>query len=367
MALLVRRVRDALNAPTLQCVGTSATLASTGTFDEQRADVAGVASNLFGAPVLPQNVIGETLRRATNERDLNDPASVAELAGRVTDSDRHPPVDYEAFVNDPLSIWLESTFGIATEADTGRLVRGRPRSITGKEGAAHQLSELTDVGVEQSTQAIEAGLLAGYRCLDPRTGFPAFAFRLHQFISRGDTVYASLEVEETRYLTMHRQQYVPGDRGKVLLPLAFCRECGQEYYSVRLAKDKSSGARQFIARDLTDQLPSDDGEPGFLYFNTSDPWPTDSEDVAQRVPDDWLEDFKGGQRVRSDRKKHLPQPVYRGIRWLYDLNLAWQVTTSARRFASACTAESPMAGVRPTTSPSCPRWPRRVAVPPRRS
>jgi len=321
VALLVRRVRDALNAPTLQCVGTSATLSSMGTFDEQRADVARVASNLFGAPVLPPNVIGETLRRATTERDLNDPAYVAELTARVADSDRHPPVEYEAFIHDPLSIWLESTFGITTETGTGRLVRARPSSITGKEGAALKLSTLTGVSVEQCSQVIEAGLMAGYQCHDPQTGFPAFAFRLHQFISRGDTVYASLETEETRHLTLYRQQYVPGDRSKVLLPLAFCRECGQEYYSVRVAENKSSGAQQFIARDLTDQTPSDDGEPGFLYFNTSHPWPSDPEDIAQRVPDDWLEDHQGGQRVRSDRKKHLPQPVSLGTDAML-LNLA---------------------------------------------
>ena len=38
----------------------------------------------------------------------------------------------------------------------------------------------------------------------PDTGFPVFAFRLHQFISRGDTVYASLEPEADRYLTVQR-------------------------------------------------------------------------------------------------------------------------------------------------------------------
>lgn len=309
VALLVRRVRDVLQAGALQCVGTSATLSSKGTYDEQRAEVARVASTLFGAPVRPENVIGETLRRATEARDLNEPAFVAALTDRVAATDREPPSDYTAFVKDPLSIWLESTFGLTTEPTTGRLVRAQPRSITGDEGAARQLSALTHVNVEHCTRAIEAGLLSGYRCLDPHTGFPAFAFRLHQFISRGDTVYASLEPEESRYLTMYRQQYVPGDRGKILLPLAFCRECGQEYYSVRLAKDAPGGATHFIARDVNDQTPSDDGEAGFLYFSTSDPWPSDPADVAQRVPDDWLEDFKGSLRVRRDRAKYLPQPV----------------------------------------------------------
>ena len=48
VAFLVRRVRDVLKAYNLQCVGTSATLAGTGTYDEQRGEVAGIASQLFG-------------------------------------------------------------------------------------------------------------------------------------------------------------------------------------------------------------------------------------------------------------------------------------------------------------------------------
>ena len=48
VALLVRRVRDALQADQLQCVGTSATLAGSGTF-ESRSSGREVASDLFGA------------------------------------------------------------------------------------------------------------------------------------------------------------------------------------------------------------------------------------------------------------------------------------------------------------------------------
>jgi len=65
VALLVRRVREACAAPDMQCIGTSATLASTGTLREQRAEVARVASKIFGTEVTADRVIGETLVRAT--------------------------------------------------------------------------------------------------------------------------------------------------------------------------------------------------------------------------------------------------------------------------------------------------------------
>jgi hypothetical protein len=75
-------------------------------------------------------------------------------------------------------------------------------------------------------------LLLGDRVHDPETRFPVFAFRLHQFISRGDTVHATIESERDRYLSLRNQRFVPGDRSRSLFPLAFFRECGQEYYSV---------------------------------------------------------------------------------------------------------------------------------------
>ena len=50
VALLVRRTRETFVTEHLQCVGTSATLAGAGTYEEQRAEVARVASMIFGAP-----------------------------------------------------------------------------------------------------------------------------------------------------------------------------------------------------------------------------------------------------------------------------------------------------------------------------
>ena len=234
VALLIRRVRNTLTVSHLQCVGTSATIAGVGTYAEQRAEVARVASTLFGAEVQAEHVIGETLRRATPETNTNDPQFVSALRQRLTDPQRHPPTQYQDFINDPLSIWIETTFGVQIDAGSGRLLRARPRSISGPDGAAADLSRLTGVAEPRCTEALQEGLLAGYTCTPPpEERFPPFAFRLHQFISRGDTVYASLESEEERYITAHGQQYVPGDRSRVLLPLVFCRECGQDYYCVR--------------------------------------------------------------------------------------------------------------------------------------
>ncbi|HYK89191.1 MAG TPA: DEAD/DEAH box helicase [Acidobacteriota bacterium] len=309
VALLVRRVRDILSATQLQCVGTSATLAGSGTFAEQQAEVARVGSILFGSPVQPEHVIGETLRRATTERSTADPSFIAELTSRIADENRQPPAEYGNFIRDCLSIWIESTFGITTEPGSTRLVRSKPKSISGDYGAAQDLSRLTGTPESRCVQAIQQGLLAGYFCRNPQNGFPAFAFRLHQFISRGDAVYASLRGEGGRYITVHGQRFVPGaDPKEVLLPVVFCRECGQEYYCVRKRKNEA-GARIFEPRELTDRAWEEDNEPGYLYLNTSDPWPADPSEVHQRIPEDWLEGHRGTLRIKSTFRDHLPAAV----------------------------------------------------------
>ncbi len=309
VALLIRRVRDRLEAENLQCVGTSATLASGGTYDEQRAEVAKVASKLFGSAVAAENVIGETLRRSSQERPLDDPAFVGELKERLTDGDREPPADYSGFVTDPLSVWIESTFGVKRAEDTDRLVRVEPRGITGDRGGARALSELTGVPEEQCATALRQGLLAGYRTENPDTGFPAFAFRLHQFISRGDTVYGSLESAPERHISVQGQRYVPGGRERVLLPLVFCRECGQEYWCTRVTWDQGSGGRIFSQRELGDRLGDEESETGFLYHSSDAPWPQDAEEAIHRLPNDWLEEQRGVTRVKRSRRDYLPRPV----------------------------------------------------------
>ena len=92
VALLVRRVREAL-ADRLQCIGTSATMATGGTEADRNAVVAEVASRLFGTPIPPANVITETLQRVTPEAMLveaglrieveNRPGVLAQVAAAI--------------------------------------------------------------------------------------------------------------------------------------------------------------------------------------------------------------------------------------------------------------------------------------------
>jgi len=309
VALLVRRVRDACEATNLQCIGTSATLAGPGEYDEQCQEIAAVATRLFGDTVKPQFVIGETLKRVTPENGLSSPDFATKLRDVISAQESHQPNDYGSFIHDPLSAWIENILGISLHPDSGRLVRTKPRPVTGPNGVAKDLSAIVKLPEERCAKAIEQRLLLGYSFSNPDTGFPTFAFRLHQFFSRGDTVHTSIETEGERYITAHGQQFVPNDRTRTLLPLVFCRECGQEYYCVRVSSDSQTGKRIYSPRELNDRASDETNEPGFLYVSSESPWPIDASDATGRLPEDWLEEHQGSLRIRKDRKKDVPQVV----------------------------------------------------------
>ena len=123
VALLMRRARNRVETPeqTIQFVGTSATLAGEGTLERQQKEVAEVASEIFGSSVKPEHVIGETLKRATPRK--HDPAAVR---GAMTDrAELVPPQTYAEYVQHPVSMWIEDTFGLARKRRDAGCVRSQ--------------------------------------------------------------------------------------------------------------------------------------------------------------------------------------------------------------------------------------------------
>jgi ATP-dependent helicase YprA (DUF1998 family)/very-short-patch-repair endonuclease len=308
VAMLVRRVREACRADKLIHVGTSATLAGGGSWEEQQEEVADMASRLFGTKVRPERIIGETLRRVTPDHKLDDPKFSNALKTCIQNDDLPTAGESNAFIDHPLSSWIESTLGLTKENGSDRLVRCKPMSLSGSQGAAARLSEITKLDVEQCDLALRKALLSGYQCQDEHDR-PIFAFRLNQFVSKGESVYASLESEEDRHVTLQVQWFVPNDRHKILLPLAFCRECGQEYYLVRRS-EYEEGKIRYLPRGLTDNIDDDGGEPGFLHIGTTDPWPSEGAQVLERLPDAWLEVSGEKTTVRKARRDRLPKEIF---------------------------------------------------------
>src|SRR4051812_41923495 len=107
---------------------------------------------------------------------------------------------------------------------------------------------------------------------------------------------------------LNRQQFVTNDRNRILLPLVFCRERGQEYYCVRRTEDDDASA-SFSARELQDRSSFDKSAAGFLFLSAERPWPSGTEEEITRVPDDWKEESGRSTQIKRSLRKMLPQPV----------------------------------------------------------
>jgi Lhr-like helicase len=302
VAMLVRRVREACAAHhTLQCIGTSATMASGETQAGQCAEVSRVASQIFGATVDANNVITETLVRATATREPSkeELCQAVRARGDAESDDPDLKADFEVLCSDPLASWAEDTFGIIEEPSTGILVRRTPTTV---DKAAAGLSEITGEEPPVCATALRASLLAGSRTRDPETGRPLFALRLHQFLSKGGTVFVTLGTEATRAVTSEFQLVLPGEGERRLFPLAFCRECGQEYLMAR--RERHGGHEvDFRARHA---LRPADREDGYLYVSTDREWPLDP--IAEsRFPASWLVQTSSGQELTRTRRDDQPR------------------------------------------------------------
>ncbi|MEK0082974.1 DEAD/DEAH box helicase [Benzoatithermus flavus] len=297
VALLVRRVREALNENVLT-VGTSATMVSEGEAVDRRRVVAGVASRLFGTTVLPEDIVTETLARVTPEEQDWDRAALAAAISEPLPVG----IGYEALRVHPLAAWVETRLGL--DREDGKWVRTRtPRSL---EQAARMLAEESGCEPVRCEETLKAFLLLAHETRDEH-GRSLFAFRLHQFVSGAGDLFGTLEPEGERYLTVDGQQFQPGtDRSKRLFNFCFCRECGQEYLPVWASLD-GQGIGSIEPRELGDRAADDaDQQHGFFMPDPAGKYALAP--IEEAVPEEWLSLDGPVPRLKAHYKRSLPIP-----------------------------------------------------------
>lgn len=321
VALLVRRVRERLAAENLICIGTSATMASEGSFAERNGTVAAVASRIFAADIPAANVVTETLIRAT---DRNETAQTVapRLAAELRTSLRDAASDAEIAAS-PLAIWVETTLGVSRDPD-GKWVRARPRTVS---EAVDELHSITGVSRDECKQALERFLLHAGTAERSRTQKPGasdapfFAFKLHQFLSGAGTVFVTLERPGERRVKLDAQPFLPGEPDVRLFDTLFCRSCGHEYHPVRHRVNADAG---FLSRSIDDTPRStdeddaaEDAEHEILGFLTLDPGPDEDPELPFRFtgqdtdyPDEWQEAARDGSiRLKANFRRYKAQSV----------------------------------------------------------
>ncbi|BBD58010.1 DEAD/DEAH box helicase domain-containing protein [Nostoc sp. HK-01] len=278
VSILIRKLRQRCGQKLL-CIGTSATMSSEGSRQQRRQVVADVASKLFGVEIKSSNVIDETL-----ERSIQSAAPTTEKLRESIIQGLRPKSEQtlEAFQQHPLSHWVEMNFGL--EEKEGHLVRRTPITL---EVGAEQLANQTQLDEETCLNILKQIFLWGSKT-------KGLAFRLHQFISQGGSVYATIENRNQRLLTLEGQYTTTENR--LLYPLVFCRECGHDYYVVRYDAEKDIVLPQLPT--ALDSLDNEDIKEGYLTLDEPGLW--DKED-EERLPDSWFKETKKQGRI-PDKK-----------------------------------------------------------------
>jgi len=322
VALLVRRLRERLNPDKLQCIGTSATMASEGAADDRNAVVARVASQLFATQIASANVVVETLERVTDAQTIPTKASLAAAVAAPIPTEI-ADADLRAH---PLAIWTEQNLGVEWSEGDHRWIRAKPKSIT---NAEQMLAEASGCPVDACGKALRQLLLVASAPECDRTGSPDgssrtfFAFKLHQFIAGAGKAYATIEAPGQRLVTVESQVFHPDAPDKRLYSLHFCRDCGQEYHPVRRQID--DGELKILARDIDDSPPpapdkdgaepdedegrTDEGEFGFLTLDGQGFYFQDPHD-PKSWPEAWCDfDAAGEPKLKPNYRKAVPQLI----------------------------------------------------------
>lgn len=298
VALLVRRLRERLQAEDLICIGTSATMSSTGTLADRNRTVAEVSGKLFGTKITEHDVIGETLERVTDPS--KDVAAIRSELVKSLQRESFGWNDFNAFRVDPLAIWVELNLGIElSEQEAPR--RAQPLKLS---EASQRLADDADCPEPNARAALQKFLIAAHDVVTEQGRAP-FAFKLHQFISGPGKVHATLEAEGDRNVTLDAQRFAPGRQAEAVLlyPVHFCRDCGQEYHPVWRSEQ---GRVQFSPREIDDVSADDNDDVKFGFLcpqNRNQQYRGSLEDL----PETWLDITKAEPRVKASYKKAIPQ------------------------------------------------------------
>lgn len=318
VSLLNRRIKAAARNKNIICIGTSATMA-TGTIDEQKKEVAKVATKFFDTDFFPANVIVESLTYSTNEVIPSKDALISAFKAEIKDLSK------KAILENPIAVWLERTIAVRNEGEHKR--RNEPKSL---KTIASEFSIETGISeVESEKKIIEILIWAESLNIESareKKKDTILPFKLHQFISQTGYVYVTLEDAAKRFITLEPNPFVKLSESEPEVPVfqtVFSRVSGVEFICVR--KDFSES--KLVFRDFNenqnpkneDDLKANDGnkvkkvksrlqddyKDGYILFDKG--YQLDINDFIELLPAAWIN--KSG-KIENSKDFLLPKEIY---------------------------------------------------------
>jgi len=319
VSLLNRRIKAGAKNKNIVCIGTSATMA-TGTIDDQKNEVAKVATRFFNSQFLPDDVIVESLTYSTEDIRISKDELLNAYHTSITDWTR------KALLWNPIAVWLERTIAIRNEGDYKR--RNEPLSLKVISATLSSLIGVDAVLCEQKIiQILVWAETINIQSAKDKKKDTVLPFKLHQFISQTGYVYLTLESSENRYVTLDPNPYVKigkDDHDTPVFQSVFSRVSGVEFICVRKDIEES----KLVFRDFNenhnpkndDDLKANDGakvrkvksrnsedyKDGYILLDN--PNLGKIVDFLELLPSSWKN--KAGDKLELSKELLLPNEIY---------------------------------------------------------
>lgn len=320
VSLLNRRIKAAAANKNILCIGTSATMA-TGTIEEQKTEVARVATRFFDIDFLPENVIVESLTYSTNEVIPS-----RETLQSALKDDTKKDLSKNGILENPIAIWLERTVAVRNEGQNKR--RNEPKSL---KAIATDLSVETGIGIEECANKIIEVLIwaesLNINSAREKKKDTILPFKLHQFISQTGYVYVTLEDADKRHITLEPDPFVKLSENDAEIPVfqtVFSRISGVEFICVR----KDFKESKLVFRDFNEnQNPKneedlkandgnkvrkvksrvqDDYKDGYIILDKE--YHVDINEFIELLPGAWKN--KAGDKIHPSKEFLLPKEIF---------------------------------------------------------
>ena len=303
VGLLIRRLKAKSNND-LSCIGTSATMISGGTIQDQKMKVAEVASTFFGAKFEPDQIVIESLvpsLSSSNQSDLK--SSVIVVIEKAIKKD----TGYAELAYNALAQWLEKYIALR-KLDDGIVVRNKPMTF---EQIIQSLIDYTGLPHDKCSKAIE-DLLQWIARVNVKSendnNKTILPFKLHQFISQTGSVYMTLDKEdEDKMLTLQAGVYISKEGGdkKPIYPVVFSRESGHEFICVtKNPESKKLDPREFSSWNVNEEEEGEGTLAGYLLYGENI-W---EDDDIRNLPDAWLN--PRGDKVIKKYRDRIPKKIW---------------------------------------------------------
>lgn len=301
VSMLIRRIHS-ITKNDLICIGTSATMSSGASIDEQKVEIAAVGKKIFGVDFQKDQVINETL--------INSLYNATEATNEELAEEINKDIDYnpsrEELLRSKIAQWIEQN--IAVKEQDGFLVRREPVSL---EEIGKKLADETGTEEKRCSEQVRK-LLTWANLINKEQGKldnAILPFKLHQFISQTGSVYATLEYPSNRFITLDPSAFIIQDgEKKPLYPVVFSRISGYEFTCVRKNRvENKLEPREFTQRIADEE--EDDVDLGYIVFD-KDILIWNSDDISN-LPDSWLKVKPNGEViVNSTYADKLPQKLF---------------------------------------------------------